>query len=331
MKQIPAAILICLALARAAGAAPPPPPDQAGWQAAIAASCGASKQSGPAQAVRVTTRPILVDDIGGKDRLGKLQYLWGARLSSPDARFGGITAIALDDVFGLLAVTDRGNWITIDFRPDKIGDVHIAPMAGVNGKPAALLKGLTYYASFSDRTGIARFDVPSCGLNAKSVPVADTSVPVTSMASVAYGYSLFAGRKAATDPLADTVKDVNALTPSEKIMLEPAADIPVMPGFELVGMSGPERIVPYNLISLWRPNGGNKETVIRGFDLPKWNDVRPSPSFPPETLADLPVALAAVTGVYSSEGSKIYMTAVTHASPGEPTDLLFFSWKPEHG
>ncbi|HTU00153.1 MAG TPA: hypothetical protein VMF58_19040, partial [Rhizomicrobium sp.] len=155
MKQhLIAAILIGVVLANASDAAPPPPPNPDEWQAGIAASCGASRETAPGQPVSVTVKPILVDDIGGKNRLGKLQFLWGARLSSRDARFGGITAIALDNSFGLLAVTDRGNWITIDFEPEKVGDVHITPMVGVNGKPAALLKGITYHVSFSDRTGI---------------------------------------------------------------------------------------------------------------------------------------------------------------------------------
>jgi hypothetical protein len=331
MKQnLIAAILIGVVLVNTAGAAPSPPPNQTDWEAAIAASCGASKEIAQGEPIRVTANPIPVNDIGGKDHIGRLQYLWGARLSSPDKRFGGIAAVALDDLFGVLAVTDQGNWIAIDFQPEKIRSVHIAPMAGVSGKPAAILKNLTYYVSFSDRAGVTRFDIPACGLNAKSVPVTETNVPVTSMANVAYGYSLFAGRSTSTGALVDTVKDVNSLKRSEKMVLEPAADVPVLSGFELAGMSGPARIVPYNLISLWRPSGNNKETVIRSFNLPKWNDVRPSPDFPPETVADIPVPLAAVAGAYSFEDSAFYIVAATHSSSGEPTAILFFSWKPEH-
>lgn len=61
-------------------------------------------------------------EIPGVDRLGPLAWRGGLEIRSPDHRFGGISAIDVSpDGTGLLAITDRGQWIRARLGYDRHG------------------------------------------------------------------------------------------------------------------------------------------------------------------------------------------------------------------
>jgi hypothetical protein len=76
-----------------------------------------------------------------QSRVGRLHYLGGIVLRSDDRRFGGISGLRfVDDDTQLLAISDRGNWIT--FRPTFDGarlvgaaEVLLWPILGASGSP----------------------------------------------------------------------------------------------------------------------------------------------------------------------------------------------------
>lgn len=93
-----------------------------------------------AEAVHATR--IAVEGHGPRPRIGGLIYRGGLRLTSGDGRFGGLSDLrVLEDGARLIAISDRGNWVSGSLHYDPGGDlidldgVTIKRMTGVNGKP----------------------------------------------------------------------------------------------------------------------------------------------------------------------------------------------------
>ena len=124
-----------------------------------------------------------------KRRFGALQFRGGLVLSSGHPRFGGLSGLArLSDGRDLVAVTDRGYWLTAQVvsqggRPVRLDGVEMAAILGASGRPLArsglydteslcIADGVAY-VGIERRHEIARFDWAGEGVEAraKSVPV----------------------------------------------------------------------------------------------------------------------------------------------------------------
>jgi hypothetical protein len=74
------------------------------------------------------------------NRIGKLRFIGGVELTSPDRRFGGFSGMLINpDGSKLWAVSDRGNWMSADMRlnaaglPVKLDGVKMAPLLNPDG------------------------------------------------------------------------------------------------------------------------------------------------------------------------------------------------------
>jgi len=112
--------------------------------------------------------------------VGRLQYLGGIVLRADDRRFGGISGLRfVDDDTRLLAVSDRGNWIT--FRPTiehtrlvGASEVLLWPILSASGNPveaphydaeSLTFIGDTAYIGFERVHRIDAFSTPLSGAN----------------------------------------------------------------------------------------------------------------------------------------------------------------------
>ena len=77
-------------------------------------------------------------------RVGKLRWRGGLRISSSDARFGGLSSILVSrDGARMITLTDKGYWLTArlgynrDGNLSAIGGAEIGPLIGPDGRPVA--------------------------------------------------------------------------------------------------------------------------------------------------------------------------------------------------
>jgi hypothetical protein len=162
--------------------------------AAVLASVPVAAQQSPRRpeppaAIEVQARPIENFYVREPDRkrFGALEFRGGLELTSPDKRFGGISAFrTAPDGRRFLAVSDRGRWLrgSIVYRGDApagLTDVEIAPVLGPDGRPLAA-RGWYDTESIADDGGtvwvgiervhrIVRFDYGKDGLLARGQPV----------------------------------------------------------------------------------------------------------------------------------------------------------------
>lgn len=97
-----------------------------------------------ARRITVETRPIV--DFSPKEpgqrRFGRLDFLGGLVLTSPDADFGSLSALRTrDHGRELLAIGDEGKWLHArldtaeDGRPIAVGEARLAHLRGADGQP----------------------------------------------------------------------------------------------------------------------------------------------------------------------------------------------------
>lgn len=160
----------------------------------LAATPGAAQgpQSGAGQRIEVYAEPIAAFALqeAARTRFGALEFRGGIVLTSPDPRFGGLSAIRVGpDGARFIALGDRGHWFRgrITYRdgaPAGLADVETAPVMGPDGRPAASrgwfdteslaeING-TLYVGIERANRILRFDYARDGLAARGVPI---SVP----------------------------------------------------------------------------------------------------------------------------------------------------------
>lgn len=99
----------------------------------------------PALATDVTVAPIRLDEENPeRTNFGRLIWRGGISIASDDSRFGGLSALHVTaDGKKLIAVTDRGHWLTasLAYRDGNLSglqSVTLEPIRDANGKP---LKG----------------------------------------------------------------------------------------------------------------------------------------------------------------------------------------------
>ena len=91
----------------------------------------------PAEPLAISTRPVaLHPEDPGVGKVGALVYRGGLDLRSRDRRFGGLSALSVDRTGRrLLALTDKGNWVSLvvtydaDGRLSGIGEARIGALA----------------------------------------------------------------------------------------------------------------------------------------------------------------------------------------------------------
>ncbi|MCB2225808.1 MAG: esterase-like activity of phytase family protein [Desulfarculaceae bacterium] len=119
--------VISLALLLACAASPPYPAGAEGRAAVVRSE---AVELDAADRARVT--------------VGPLRYLGGLELSSPDPAFGGLSGLALGPDGALMAISDKGWWLSArlesgkDGRPLAVQGARLGPLLGEDGLP---LKG----------------------------------------------------------------------------------------------------------------------------------------------------------------------------------------------
>lgn len=95
-----------------------------------------------ARPIDVKAFPVALDPANPEfKKIGKLRYLGGLELTSDDKSFGGYSGLIVDaDGRGMLAVSDRGTWLTarLSYQDGElvgITDAHVAAMLDADGKP----------------------------------------------------------------------------------------------------------------------------------------------------------------------------------------------------
>lgn len=119
----------------------------------------------------------------GRKTIGDLTLVGGFHLTSPDARFGGLSGLDLLDDGSLLAVSDAGSFVWIALADDGVTPTgaSIASMRDATGavfskKSAADAEGLAVtkgvaLVSFEVDHRVLAYDLDSCGAAAHGIPV----------------------------------------------------------------------------------------------------------------------------------------------------------------
>ena len=111
-----------------------------GWAVCGLATTATAETTGSTPIDVVAESVLWNPDDFSERQTGKLEFLGGLELTSPDANFGGLSGLAVDpDGRRLLAITDAGYWLTatLDAKERRligISGVEIAPMRGLDGK-----------------------------------------------------------------------------------------------------------------------------------------------------------------------------------------------------
>jgi hypothetical protein len=111
--------------------------------ASAAISAPAMARLAAATPIRVEASPIAAFSPSEPDRrqFGGLQFRSGLQLSSPDGDFGGLSGLwRAPDGAGLVAVSDRGHWLTARLRREAgrlaaVDDAQLAPLLRSDGRP----------------------------------------------------------------------------------------------------------------------------------------------------------------------------------------------------
>ena len=111
----------------------------------------------------ITIQPVaLYPDDPTRRSVGRLIYAGGVSATATDARFGGWSAIEVSPDGRLLALSDRGTWMTADLIIDDSGmlvgmdNVQLADLLGLDGSP---LRGLAADAEGLAPLGHGRYAV----------------------------------------------------------------------------------------------------------------------------------------------------------------------------
>jgi hypothetical protein len=99
-----------------------------------------SQQSSSPDAVALSVTPVPLNASNpGQQQVGRLRYLGGLHLTSPDRRMGGLSGLRWNDKY-LYAVSDEGDFFELELRErdDRLiglGEVLMGRLKGVDGKP----------------------------------------------------------------------------------------------------------------------------------------------------------------------------------------------------
>lgn len=148
-------------------------------------SCPPGVQRSEPEAVQMKVAPVPLQGVNPfRKSIGKLTFLAGFHLTSPDKRFGGLSGIDLRSDGGLLAVSDDGAFVWLDLAADGVTpvDARIATMLDEKGgafptKAAGDAEGLALngdvaLVSFEGEHRVLAYDVGKCGAAARGASIA---------------------------------------------------------------------------------------------------------------------------------------------------------------
>lgn len=150
-------------------------------------SCPSGVQRRDPDVLEINTAPVPLQGVNPfRKEIGKLTFVAGYHLTSPDKRFGGLSGLALREDGGLLAVSDTGDFVWIDLAMDGATPIgaRISAMLDEKGAPftnksAADAEGLALngdvaLVSFEGDHRVLAFDIGRCGAAARGVAVASS-------------------------------------------------------------------------------------------------------------------------------------------------------------
>lgn len=123
----------------------------------------------------VTATPVSMTRDGLEERRGQLHFLGGFELSSTDSRFGGISSLRfIGESDTLLALTDRGVWLSLEARFEEgqlvgVKGGFIMPTLGSDGAPleipnsdseSMVIHGDQVFVGYEGTHRVDRFDAP---------------------------------------------------------------------------------------------------------------------------------------------------------------------------
>ncbi len=134
--------------------------------------------------IAISASSISSFSFGAENKFGPLTWRGGLSLTSPDEKFGGLSALSLsDDCQSLLAVSDAGRWFRARLNYDGeilsgIAKAELAPILDSKGKPPrskvsadaealASVGNGRYLVGFESRARIGLYDIGGQGLNAR--------------------------------------------------------------------------------------------------------------------------------------------------------------------
>ena len=144
---------------------------------------------GRAGPIEINVAPVVLNlEQPGQRTVGRLRYLGGLRLSSPDDRFGGLSGLTFDDEsWRITAVSDHGYWfrarlvVDADGAPQALAETTLSPILDHHGKPVrppwsdaeAVERAPdgSYLVSFERKHRIERYPARATGTRPEAVPV----------------------------------------------------------------------------------------------------------------------------------------------------------------
>jgi hypothetical protein len=285
--RVCATVLISALWCGVAHAPPPPPPNPA----ILERSCGKADSVSLAPSVPVTVEQLSPQTMGMSDgKIGKLNWLWGARVSASAFRHRRLQGLEFSPAFGLIAVTNEKEWLTFDLRGDlsKIRSVGMTPMVGAPGEPGDLVN--------------------------ESMDIASVSFPLQHTTRVyALGICGFSAGAA------------EGITESRQLNDEFRAAAPPMPHYRLVGLSEADRFVPdyrpgvSDRYLAWSADGDGAGAFVQEMSSAS------QPRYKAEILAHLPQRVTAVAAIYSAQTRKVIVYLASDEAPNGSFDLFAFS------
>lgn len=147
-------------------------------------SCPPGTQRGEPDAVHLKVAAVPLQGVNPfRKDIGKLTFVAGFHLTSPDKRFGGLSGLDHREDGGLLSVSDDGAFVWIDLAADGItpSGARIATMLDEKGatfrsKSAGDAEGLALngevaLVSFESEHRVLAYDIGKCGAAARGVQV----------------------------------------------------------------------------------------------------------------------------------------------------------------
>ena len=319
-----AALALALSTVAAVAVAAPPPP---GWQErARLAACGPDPQPPVFTSVEAVVSPIPVSTIQpGQGRA--LHVSWAARLRLPRDSIGRIVGLAYDQKLGLLAMTDRGQWLVFDLARlpgARMTAIQVTRLSGAPGAPVAMSPEIfgQVLGAFNDAGSVAAYDLSWCGLAAIPQPrYALTPGETVSSIGVLQSYLtsqpnlLFVGTK---DGRAAGL--ATSLRTDESALSLGAPVVEAVSGARLVGATGMDASAGCNAVALWRPLRSPDATILQAFCSPEfsptpvaihgdvsWRIKRLDTPEPGATLGRAGLPLNAITEVDGSKTTATYV------------------------
>jgi hypothetical protein len=148
-------------------------------------SCPPGVQRREPESVQLKVAPVPLQGVNPfRKDIGKLTFVAGFHLTSPDKRFGGLSGIDLRSDGGLLAVSDDGAFVWIDLAADGVTPVAVRiaglqddkggafPTKSAGDAEGLALNGDVALVSLEGEHRVLAYDIGKCGAAARGATVA---------------------------------------------------------------------------------------------------------------------------------------------------------------